>query len=131
MCALHLRPEVTQARQGPSSILCVDDSEDILLICRTMLEASGYQVLTASSGQRALELLQRHPVDAVVIDNIMPEMSGLELACAIKRTGAGIPVIMFSSTGQPDESFPFVDVYVSKGQGPIALRNLLGTLLRK
>jgi two-component system response regulator MprA len=96
-----------------------------------MLEAGGYQVFTANCGQKALELLQRHAVDAAVIDNIMPGLSGLELAREIKRTGNGIPVIMFSSTGQPDGSFPFVDSYVSKGQGPLALRNLLGLLLRK
>ena len=115
----------------PASILCVDDSEDILLICRTMLEASGYRVFTATSGQQALELLQLHSVDAAVIDNMMPGMSGLELAREIKRAAAGIRVIMFSSTGQPDDSFPFVDSYVYKGQGPLALRNLLRSFLRK
>ena len=104
----------------------MDDSEDILLICRTMLEAGGYQVFTANSGQQALELLRLHSPAAAVIDNVMPGMSGLELAREIKRAAAGIPVIMFSSTGQPDESFPFVDSYVSKGQGPLALRSLLG-----
>jgi two-component system, OmpR family, alkaline phosphatase synthesis response regulator PhoP len=123
--------EATRIGQLPSSILCVDDSEEILLICRTMLEAGGYQVFTANSGQKALELLHRHAIDAAVIDNLMPGMSGLELAREIKRLGNGIPVIMFSSTGQPDESFPFVDSYVSKGQGPRALRNRLGLLLRK
>lgn len=122
---------VTRMEPSPTSILCVDDSEDILLICRTILEAGGYQVFTASNGQKALELLQLHRVDAAVIDNIMLGMNGLELAREIKRAAAGIRVVMFSSTGHPDESFPFVDSYVSKGQGPLALRNLLGSLLRK
>jgi CheY-like chemotaxis protein len=123
--------EVTRIEQAPSSILCVDDSEEILFICRTMLEAGGYQVFTANSGQQALKLLQRHAMDAAVIDNVMPGMSGLELAREIKRTSANIPVIMFSSSGQPDGSSPFVDSYVSKGQGPLALRSILGALLRK
>lgn len=130
MCATSPTEEA-RIGQAPSSILCVDDSEDILLICRIMLEAGGYQVFIANSGQKALELLQRHVIDAAVIDNIMPGMSGPELAREIKRLANGIPVIMFSSTGQPDESFPFVDSYVSKGQGPLALRNLLGSFLRK
>jgi CheY-like chemotaxis protein len=118
------------------SVLCVDDSEDILLICRTILcrtilEAGGYQVFTASCSADTLELLRTHAMDAVIIDDVMPGMTGLELARAIRRTGDAIRVIMFSSTEHPDESFPFVDSYVSKGQGPIALRKTLGHLLRK
>jgi CheY-like chemotaxis protein len=113
------------------SVLCVDDSEDILLICRTILEAGGYQVFTATCGAEALDLLRTHTMDAVILDNVMPGMTGPELARQIKRTGDGIRVIMFSSTGHPDESFSFVDSYVSKGQGPLALRNTLGHLLRK
>jgi CheY-like chemotaxis protein len=114
-----------------ASVLCVDDSEEILLICRTILEAGGYQVFTASNGADALQLLRMHAMDAVIIDNVMPGMTGLELARAIRHTGDAIRVIMFSSTGHPDESFPFIDSYVSKGQGPLALRKTLGHLLRK
>jgi putative two-component system response regulator len=114
-----------------ASILCVDDSEDILLICRTILEAGGYRVFTACSGAEGLKLLRAHSMDAVIIDNFMPGMNGAELAREIKRTGDGIRVIMFSSTGQPDDSFPFIDSYVSKGQGPVALRNTLRSLLQK
>jgi CheY-like chemotaxis protein len=113
------------------SVLCVDDSEEILLICRTILEAGGYQVFTASNGADALQLLRMHAMDAVIIDNVMPGMTGFELAQAIRHTGDTIRVIMFSSTGHPDESFPFIDSYVSKGQGPLALRKTLGNLLRK
>ncbi len=130
MCASS-PTEATRIGQGPSRILCVDGSEEILFICRTILEAGGYQVFTTNSGQQALKLLQLHAVDAAIIDNAMPGMSGLELAREIKRTAVNIQVIMFSSTGQPDESFPFVDSYVSKGQGPLALRSILGALLRK
>ncbi|HET8892381.1 MAG TPA: response regulator [Candidatus Angelobacter sp.] len=109
----------------------MDDSEDILLICRTVLESGGYQVLTAANGVEALRLLQTHPVDAVVIDGVMPGMSGQELAREIKRVAANVPVIMFSSSDRPAETSADVDSYLSKGQGPIALRKLVGVLLHR
>jgi CheY-like chemotaxis protein len=118
---------------GPirTSILCVDHSQEILEICGTILEAGGYQVFTTRSGREALELLQLHAVDAVVIDNIMPGMNGLDLAPEIKRSAPGVLVVMYSGTLHAGESFPFVDACLSKGQGPLALRKLLGLLLQK
>ena len=112
-------------------ILCVDDSEEILLICQTVLEADGYHVITAGSGQAALELLNTHPIDAVVIDNVMPGMSGIALAQEIKRVASDVPVVLYSSLERPDEIVPFIDSYLSKGQGPLALRKLLRVLLHK
>lgn len=111
--------------------MCVDDSQEILLICRTVLESDGYQVLTASSAAAALELLSTHPIDAVVIDNVMPGMSGIDLAKEIKQISSDVPVILFSSLERPDEAVPFIDSYLSKGQGPIALRKLIRVLLQK
>jgi two-component system, NtrC family, response regulator GlrR len=130
MCAISPTPGPNPV-PGPRSILCVDDSQEILLICKTVLEAEGYQVLTASSAPAALELLGTHPIDAVVIDNVMPGMSGIALAKEIKRVSSDVPVILFSSLERPDEAVPFIDSYLSKGQGPIALRKLIRVLLHK
>jgi CheY-like chemotaxis protein len=121
---------VANMGQPRSSVLCVDDSEEILLICRTVLESGGYQVFTASSGPEALRLLQNHSVDAAVIDSVMPGMCGHDLAREIKRV-ADVPVIMFSSSEHPGETLPHVDSYLSKGQGPLALRKLVGVLLHR
>lgn len=130
VCATSHTTAANPAQVRPS-ILCVDDSEDILLICRTVLESGGYQVLTAANGVEALRLLQTHPVDAAVIDGVMPGMSGQELAREIKRVAANVPVIMFSSSERPAEASADVDSYLSKGQGPIALRKLVGVLLHR
>lgn len=111
--------------------MCVDDSQEILLICRTVLEADGYQVFTAVSAAAALELLSSHPIDAVVIDNVMPGTSGITLAKEIKRVSSEVPVILFSSLERPDEAVPFIDSYLSKGQGPLALRKLIRIVLQK
>lgn len=113
------------------SILCVDDSLEILEICQTILEASGYLVSTASSGAEALALLQLHSPDAAVLDNIMPGMDGLDLARQIKSSAPDVLVVMYSGTLRNDESIPFVDACLPKGEGPIALRRLLGLLLQK
>jgi len=130
MCAIS---PTTVANQGRvrSTVLCVDDSEDILLICRTVLESGGYQVFTAANGVEALQLLQKHSVDAAVIDSVMPGMCGTDLAREIKRVAANVPVIMFSSSERPHEAAQFVDSYLSKGQGPLALRKLVGVLLQR
>lgn len=130
MCAVS-STSLTKMEPGHPSILCVDDSEEILLICQTILEADGYHVFTASSAPAALELLQMHPVAAAVIDNMMPGMSGIALAREIKRVASGVQVVLFSSLERPDESGPFIDSYLSKGQGPLALRKLIGLLLHR
>ncbi|MBZ5491146.1 MAG: response regulator [Acidobacteriia bacterium] len=109
----------------------MDDSNEILLICQTVLEADGYQVFTAGSAAAALHLLRTHLVDAVVLDNVMPGMSGIALAQEIKRVSPDIPVILYSSLERPDEAVPVIDSYLSKGQGPIALRKLIRVLLHK
>jgi len=122
---------VTNMVPGNPSILCVDDSQEILLICRTVLEADGYQVFTASNAACALELMRERPIDAVVIDNVMPGMSGVVLAQEIKRVSSETPIILFSSLERPDEAIPYIDSYLSKGQGPLALRKLVRVLLQR
>ena len=129
VCSISLTTVANMGQPRPS-VLCVDDSEDILLICRTVLESGGYQVLTAANGPEALRLLHEHSVDAAVIDSVMPGMCGADLAREIKRV-ANVPVIMFSSSERPLELVEFVDSYLSKGQGPIALRKLVGVLLQR
>ncbi len=130
MCATS-PTSIPKLGQTRPSILCVDDSREILEICRIIFEASGYQVFTASNGTEALEFLKLHSVDAAVIDNIMPGMDGVELVREIKRSVPDILVVMYSGTLRADESFPFVDACLPKGQGPLALRKLLGSLLQK
>jgi len=130
MCSISLTTVANMGQPRPS-VLCVDDSEDILLICRTVLESGGYQVFTAANGPEALQLLKEHTVDAAVIDSVMPEMCGTDLAREIKRVAPNLPVIMFSSSGRPHEAAQFVDSYLSKGQGPLALRKLVGVLLQR
>ena len=130
MCATS-PTSVTNMVPGNPSILCVDDSQEILLICRTVLEADGYQVFTANNAACALELMRERPIDAVVIDNVMPGMSGVVLAQEIKRVSSETPIILFSSLERPDEAIPYIDSYLSKGQGPLALRKLVRVLLQK
>ena len=130
MCAIS-PTSGTNTVPGPRSILCVDDSQEILLICQTVLQADGYQVFTATCAEAALKLMQTHPIDAVVLDNVMPGMSGIALAQEIRRLSSGVPVILYSSLERPDEAVPFIDSYLSKGQGPLALRNLIRVLVHK
>ena len=130
MCAIS-PTSAMQADKSRPTILCVDDSPEILEISRTILEASGYRVFTARSGARALELLKLHSIDAAVLDNIMPGMSGADLAREITRSAGNVLVVMYSGTLREDETVPFVDACLPKGKGPIALRQLLSSLLQK
>ena len=57
VCAISPTYGSQHGTSANPSILCVDDSEEILLICQTVLESDGYQVFTAGSGAAALELL--------------------------------------------------------------------------
>lgn len=68
------------------SILVVDDEEDIRSLVKVVLEGAGYRVLTANGGQEALNILEEDNIDLVLLDIMMPDMSGWEvLSEMVKR----------------------------------------------
>ena len=79
-------------------ILVVDDEERILNFLKSKLIASGYGVLTASNGLEALEQAQAQEPDFIVLDVLMPRMSGLEVLKEL-RTFSSVPVIILSARG--------------------------------
>lgn len=66
-------------------ILIVDDEEFVLRALRRGLRDEGYTLLTCSRPTEALELLREHPVDVVLSDQLMPELTGLELLTAVRE----------------------------------------------
>jgi signal transduction histidine kinase/CheY-like chemotaxis protein len=83
---------------GTETILLVDDEDLLLTMGRTVLAAYGYTVLTANSGQKALELFNRskNKVDLVITDLVMPNMSGRELGEHILKAAPGTRIIWSS-----------------------------------
>ncbi len=88
----------TDDLRGQETILVVDDEDLVLNMSRTILSAFGYNVLTASNGVKALELLSNaaSPIDLVITDLVMPQMSGRELMEQIQALSPGIPIICTS-----------------------------------
>ncbi len=79
-------------------ILVVDDEIDLREILREEFEYTGYSVVEAENGKRAIEVLNAHPVDVVVSDIRMPGGNGLDFLTYIEnRNGAKPPVILVSA----------------------------------
>ena len=87
------------------TILVVDDSEDIALISARMLSSRGFAVITASDGQEALAIVARQQPSCLLLDVMMPRMSGLEVLKALKAdpATANIPVIMVTAKTTDDD----------------------------
>ncbi len=98
-----------------SVLLCIDDDEDVLECEKSFLESFGYTVLTAASGGKGLELASRHSVDIVIVDYLMPEMNGHEVAIEIKRLKPQAPIIMLSAAVDvPEQALKLVDAFIAK-----------------
>lgn len=81
-----------------SSVLIVDDEERIRNFLSMKLKTSGYDVLAARDGVEALELIQTHEPDLIVLDILMPKKDGFETLKEL-RTFSRIPVIILSARG--------------------------------
>jgi len=109
-------------------ILVVDDNIDSVMILRSILETNGFAVLVANSGPQALALLKSDKADVVLLDVMMPEMSGLEVLEKIKSTHATskIPVIMVTAKLQDEDvmtGYQYgADYYITK---PCTAKQLL------
>ncbi|MFH2109871.1 MAG: response regulator [Candidatus Bathyarchaeota archaeon] len=80
-----------------SSILLVDDDEDILLFTKLVLEDEGYRVETALTGQEALEKARENQYDVILLDYMLPDAKGNELALELNRLDES--AVIFYLTG--------------------------------
>ena len=93
-------------------VLVVDDEEDVLRLARIILESGGYEVATASSGEEALRMVEEDRPDLVLLDVVMPGLSGLDVCRLLRRDKEtqGIPIIMFMALGSE------VDLMLAQGE---------------
>ncbi|MCX5999397.1 MAG: response regulator transcription factor [Chloroflexi bacterium] len=79
-------------------VLAVDDEQRILNFLTSKLKSSGYEVLTASNGEEAMEQAQAQEPDLIVLDLVLPQMDGFEFLRRL-RAFSGVPVIILSARG--------------------------------
>jgi DNA-binding response OmpR family regulator len=77
-------------------VLAVDDEAGILRLIKLELTEQGFRVVTASNGEEALKIVEEQRPDVVLLDMIMPEMSGLEVMRRIRET-MNVPIIMVTA----------------------------------
>jgi CheY-like chemotaxis protein len=100
------------------TILCVDDEETPRTLRKLILQKQGYQVVTAASGDEALEVLNRANIDLVLSDQMMPGMTGTELTKSVKAMRPAMPVILISGVNEIPEDASYADRFISKIGGP-------------
>jgi CheY-like chemotaxis protein len=106
--------------ERPARILVVDDLPANLDLMARRLERSGFEVLTASEGPKALEVLRTQAVDLVLLDIMMPGMTGLDVLRRIRETwsSAVLPVIMVTAKTDDEDIKEALDLgaddYVTK-----------------
>ena len=81
------------------AILLVDDEPSIVNSLRGSLEDEGHILLTASDGNRALEIVKSHPVDIIFLDIWLPGMDGIQTLKAVKDFDSSIDVVMMTGHG--------------------------------
>lgn len=91
-------------------ILIVDDQPPVCTSLQFVFEAAGYRVLTAQSGNDAIELAREHHFDASLVDIHMPEMNGFEVCRKLRasRIGRGKSCAFWMMTGAPRAELKFM-----------------------
>jgi two-component system response regulator VicR len=119
-------------------IMVVDDEPDLLEVVRLILESDGYQVVTAGSGQEALDKMEKEKPDLVLLDIIMPKMDGWEVFSRIKADPktTDIPVIMLTAKDQRIDKLiglhvVRVDDYITKPFGRAELLERIKRVLQE
>lgn len=93
--ATVVRPDVLHLR-GTERILFVDDEAALVVLGQRMLERLGYDVVGCTSGAEALEMFRTTPqqFDVIIADQVMPDITGEQLAVALRQLRADIPFIL-------------------------------------
>jgi two-component system KDP operon response regulator KdpE len=119
---------------SPQRILVVDDEVQILRALRTNLRGAGYEVDTAETAEQALAAAAMRPPDAVILDLVLPDGSGTDVARRL-REWTKVPIVVLSAVGEEQEKIAALDAgaddYVTKPFGIDELLARLRAVLRR
>ncbi|MFZ1151285.1 MAG: response regulator transcription factor [Xanthobacteraceae bacterium] len=114
---------------APLRVLVIDDEPPIRKLLRVGLSAHGYQIIEASSGKMALELLGEQRPDLIVLDLGLPDMQGHELLRTMRARNDSVPIVVLSSrddeAGKVQALDSGADDYVTK---PFGMDELLARI---
>jgi DNA-binding response OmpR family regulator len=111
-------------------ILIVDDDEHILRLYREELEEEGYEVATAQTGAKGLELFERENPDLVTLDILIPDVDGITLLRRMKEMRPRVPIIMSTAYDYRDDFAVWAsEAYIVKSADLSELKNMIRKLL--
>jgi len=111
-------------------VLCIDDETTPLTLRKLVLERANFRVMTASNGEQALQILDHNPIDVVVCDHLMPEMTGAALAAKVKARWPQLPFLLLSGVNEIPPGAEVADAFMSKLEGPDAMVDKVRSLIR-
>lgn len=119
---------------GEPTVLVVDDEPTVTEVVSIYLKRAGYQVMTASDGETALEMLESQPPDLVVLDLMLPDVGGLEITRWLRARG-DMPIIMLTARREEVDRILGLELgaddYVVKPFSPQELVSRVKAVLRR
>src|SRR2546430_333029 len=110
-------------------ILIVDDEEEVARGLEINLKKEGYSVVKANCGGAAIDLVKKETPQLILLDVMLPDMSGLDVCRELRRKGMTAPIIMLSAKGEEIDRVLGLEIgaddYVSK---PFSLRELMARI---
>ena len=122
-------------KEGPQTILVIDDEDGVRRVAKAVLESAGYRVLTAADGSQGVAVFKLHQeeIDAVLLDLSMPVMNGEETLHALRQLAPGICVLLTSGYNEQEVVQRFAGKglagFLAKPFGPRDLLARMGEVL--
>ncbi len=116
-------------------ILIVEDEVLLAQALRDVLESRGFETQIAGDGKTALAMAGSELYDALILDVMLPEMDGFAVASALRRQGAGVPILMLTARGEVSDRVAGLragaDYYLTKPFSNDELLACLGAVMRR
>ncbi|MCG8460432.1 MAG: response regulator transcription factor, partial [Holophagales bacterium] len=126
---------MTSAEPGRGTLLIVEDDESMAVALRDGFELEGYSVRSARDGLEALEMVAAHRPDLIVLDVMLPRLSGLDVCRRLRADGRGVPILLLTARGQEIDKVLGLELgaddYVTKPFSFLELATRVKALLRR
>ena len=117
------------------TILVCDDDRDIVDAIEIYLTSEGYQILKASNGKDAINIINRETVHLALLDIMMPEMDGIRATITLREAGNPVPIIFLTAKSEDSDKVLGLNIgaddYITKPFNPLELTARVRSALRR